>query len=88
MALTIDRPGAAPLKEASSFLGRPLAGAGGDDADLRQQRDELAVEATRLEADLKAETERNRKLERSLAELRGQLKTQQRKRTDNSTSHE
>jgi len=89
VALTIDRPGAAPLKEASSFLGRPLAGAGaaGDDADLRQQRDELAVEATRLEADLKAESERNRKLERSLAELRGQLKTQKAKKNMATDEH-
>jgi hypothetical protein len=41
------------------------------------------VEAARLESDLKVETERNKKLERSLSEVRGQLKTQQRKRLDN-----
>jgi proteasome lid subunit RPN8/RPN11 len=85
VALTVDRPGAAPLKEATSFWGRPPAGAGAsdEDAELRQQRDDLAVEAARLEADLKVETERNKKLERSLAEVREQLKTQQRKRPGN-----
>jgi hypothetical protein len=85
VVLTIDRPGAAPLKEASSFWGKPPVGAsaGGQDAELRQQRDDLAVEAARLESDLKVETERNKKLERSLSEVRGQLKTQQRKRLDN-----
>jgi proteasome lid subunit RPN8/RPN11 len=88
VVLTIDRPGATPLKEASSFWGKPPAGASadGEDTELRQQRDDLAVEAARLEADLKAETERNRKLERSLADVRGQLKTQQRKRVDSQSS--
>ncbi|MGP8243411.1 MAG: Mov34/MPN/PAD-1 family protein [Bryobacteraceae bacterium] len=88
VALTIDRTGAAPLKEASSFWGRPPAGAGADaeGTELRQQRDDLAVEAARLEADLKAEIERNRRLERSLADVRGQLKTQQRKRVETQNS--
>jgi proteasome lid subunit RPN8/RPN11 len=84
VVLTIDRPGAAPVKEASSFWGKPPAGANaGGDTELRQQRDDLAVEAARLEAELKAETERNKKLERSLAEVREQLRGQQRKRIEN-----
>jgi len=85
VVLTIQRRGAAPLKEASSYWGRPPAGASADseDTELRQQRDDLAVEAARLEAELKAETERNKKLERSLAEVREQLRGQQRKRIEN-----
>jgi DNA gyrase/topoisomerase IV subunit A len=72
------------VKEASSFWGKPPAGANaGGDTELRQQRDDLAVEAARLEAELKAETERNKKLERSLAEVREQLRGQQRKRIEN-----
>jgi hypothetical protein len=84
VVLTVSRPGAEDLREASSFWGKPPAGESADagDSDLRKERDDLAVAATRLEADLKAETERNRKLERALADARAQLKAQQRKRLE------
>jgi hypothetical protein len=84
VAITVERPGGAPLKEATSFWGKPpaAASAAGDDTENRQQRDDSAVERARLEAELKAETERSKKLERSLAEARGQMKGQQRKRLE------
>jgi hypothetical protein len=64
----------------------PAAAAAGQttaDAKLREERDALSQEAAKLRSDLAAQTERNKKLERSIEDLKRQMKRDQRRRLEN-----
>jgi len=81
--LTIQDAAGNSIHEAASFFGAMPEKRAEDPAVVRQ-RDELAREAVRLKAELEAQSERTRKLERSMEEMRQQLKRdEQRRRLEN-----
>ncbi|HUK15899.1 MAG TPA: hypothetical protein VLW65_05770 [Bryobacteraceae bacterium] len=82
VALGIEQPGGKRIRESTTFLGK-LPAKPEDAAALRRERDDLARQKLQLEADLKTTAERNRKLERSLADTQAQLRVQQRRRLEN-----
>ena len=82
VALGIEQPGGKRIRESTTFLGK-LPAKPEDATALRRERDDLARQKLQLEADLKTAAERNRKLERSLADTQAQLRVQQRRRLQN-----
>ncbi|HEY2016338.1 MAG TPA: Mov34/MPN/PAD-1 family protein [Bryobacteraceae bacterium] len=90
VAMTINQADGHKVKESTSYLGKlPEARPAADDGTLRNERDELATRAKKLAADLDLEKARNRKLEKSLQDMRKQFqKEQQRKRMGNQSREE
>jgi hypothetical protein len=70
--LVLDQPDGQKIQEYTNFLGRLPAA-----ADPQQPREELAREAERLRMDLKNQAVRTRQLERTVEDLRRQLRREQ-----------
>lgn len=84
IALTVRQPDGREAREATSFLGRlPAQLPFSESPEARKQREDIAKEAAKLKSDLNAQTERTRKLERSLDEVKAQMRKQQRERLRN-----
>jgi len=96
VTLMLDQPSGTKVRQETSFLGQkppaPAAPANPVQPDLAQAKDlaqaskdreEMARLAAGLRAQLDAELERNRKLERQLATARAQLREQQLRRLGN-----
>jgi len=90
VTLTLDQPSGTKVRQVTSFLGQkppaPAAPANAVQPGLAQEkkdREEMAQLAAGLRAQLDAELERNRKLERQLATARAQLREQQLRRLGN-----
>lgn len=81
ITLSARLPDGRLVREATSFLGRPPdpASAAGN-AELRKTQEDFAKQAAKLKSDLKAQTERTRTLEKSMAAVQKQLKDQQSRR--------
>ena len=75
--LTIDDGGGGRMQDYTIFLGKLPDRAPASDAWLKKQRDDLALEAARLKAELAAQSERTRKAERALEDLQKQVKREQ-----------
>jgi len=77
VAMTLSLPDGQRVREATSFLGQaPVRPAPEQEVAVRKEVDDLARK-------LEEEQARNRKLEKSLEDARGQIKKQQRKRMGN-----
>ena len=83
--LTVHQPGGVDVSEVATFLGKPPDSIPPmEDATARKKQDDLVQEAARLRTDLAKQAARNKKLERSIEDMRTQLKkVQQRKRMEN-----
>ncbi len=82
--LSVRLPGGREAREATSFLGRlPAESVPAEDPRVRKQREDLAQQAAKLKSDLNAQTARTRKLERSLEDVKTQLRQQQQRRLQN-----
>jgi len=77
VVLAIDQPNGKGARESTTFLGK--APDRPDDSNaLRKERDVALQQKAKLEADLKAAKEQNRKLEKSLADARALARIRQR----------
>jgi proteasome lid subunit RPN8/RPN11 len=84
VTLTARLPDGRLVREATSFLGRsPEAGAAAENPELRKTREDFMKQAAELKSDLNAQTNRTRTLEKSVEEVRRQLKEQQARRMVN-----
>jgi hypothetical protein len=89
VTLILDQPGGTKVRQVTSFLGqKPPAPAAANPAppNLAQQnkdREEMSRLIAGLRAQLNAEIENNRKLEKQLATARAQLREQQLRRLGN-----
>ena len=90
VTLALDQPSGTKVRQVTSFLGqKPPAPVAPDNtaqkdlAQARKDREEMSRLAAGLRAQLDAETERNRKLEKQLAAARNQLREQQMRRLSN-----
>jgi hypothetical protein len=82
--LSIDLPDGRQMHEATAFLGKlPANGEASADPAVVKERDSLALRLDRANQALRTETERNKRLQRSVDQLRKQLVEQVRKRMDN-----
>jgi len=79
VALTLMRPGAQPVREVTTYLGKlpEHHSAPEEDPALRKERDDLARQVARQAADLEAERARSKKLAKDLVDVRNQLKRAQ-----------
>ncbi len=84
VSLAVPRPAGQELREATTFAGAAPSGkAPPDDPGLRSERDALAAENARLKVDLARQVERNKLLDKGMAELRKAVqRDQQRKRLE------
>ena len=82
VALSMDEPGAQRLRESTTFLG-PAPLLPQDVDNLRRERDDLARHNLKLESDLKAAEDHNRRLQKSLDDVTKRLRDQQRRRLEN-----
>ena len=81
VALTASQPNGQTVRGVAGFLGKlPRRRARAEDPALRQQRDEEAQRADKLQKDLNLQTTRMRKLEKELQDVREQLQTEQKRR--------
>ena len=84
VTLVLDQPSGAKVRRVTSFLGqKPPAPATANPAQPSKDREEMSRLVTGLRAQLDAELERNRKLEKQLAAARAQLREQQLRRLNN-----
>ena len=84
VTLTARLPDGRLVREATSFLGRsPEAGAAAENPELRKTREDFMKQAAELKSDLNAQTNRTKTLEKSVADVRRQLKEQQARRMVN-----
>ncbi len=81
ITLSARLPDGRVVREATSFLGKPLEpGSTTGNLELRQTQEDFAKQTAKLKSDLKAQTERTRTLEKSMAAVQKQLKDQQSRR--------
>ncbi len=75
--------GQVTAREASTYLGKLPARAPADDPQVRKERDDLAKKADTLSKDLNAQRARTQKLERSLEDIKTEVRREQRRRMEN-----
>jgi proteasome lid subunit RPN8/RPN11 len=81
VALTASEPNGQTVRGVATFLGRlPRRRTRAEDPALRQQRDEEAQRADKLQKDLNLQTTRMHKLEKELKDVREQLQSEQKRR--------
>jgi hypothetical protein len=81
VTLSARQPDGRLAREATSFVGRPPdGGPAAENPDVRQTREDFAKQAAKLRSDLKAQTERTKTLEKSVADVQKQLKDEQARR--------
>jgi len=85
VTLVLDQPGGTKARQVTSFLGQkpPSPAAPVSPAQPNQDREEMLQVVAGLRAQLDAELEHNRKLEKLLATARAQLREQQLRRLGN-----
>jgi len=90
VTLVLDQPGGTEVRQVTSFLGQkppapavPAPAAQPDTARADREREEAARVAAGLRAQLDAEREHSKKLEKQLAAARAQLREQQLRRLGN-----
>jgi proteasome lid subunit RPN8/RPN11 len=81
VTLALDEPGGTEVRQATSFLGpKPPAAVAAGASPINRDREETLRLAADLRAQLDAERERSRRLEKDLAAARAQLREQQLRR--------
>jgi proteasome lid subunit RPN8/RPN11 len=85
VTLVLDQPDGTKVRQVTSFLGQkpPAPAALASSAQANQDREEMLQLVAGLRAQLDAELEHNRKLEKLLATVRAQLREQQLRRLGN-----
>ena len=84
MKLILHRPDGTQVREVTTFLGAlPERRPAEEDPEVRKQRDELAVRASKLQTELDRQAAVGRKLERDLQDMRDEIRKQQQHRMNN-----
>jgi len=81
--LIVHKQKGGDLREATSFLGKLPNPKPAADPDSQAQRDQMASQSAKIKAELNSQTEKTRKLEKDLQDMRLELLRERQRRLNN-----